>query len=132
MIKVVIDTNVLVSAVLTSQGNEAKVMDLIASGKLSWCLSDPVLGEYQRVLIEKLGFDRLHVQWCFDLAKQGHLVVSSEVLTESPDETDNRFYECAAASCADFIVTGNIRHFKKPYKGTRIVTARQLLEFVGA
>ena len=113
MTKVVIDTNVLVSAILTPQGNEAKVLDLIAAGKLTWCLSDPVLGEYQRVLLEKLGFDPLHVQWCFDLAKDGHLVVSTGVLTESPDETDNRFYECAGASHADFIVTGNARHFKK-------------------
>jgi putative PIN family toxin of toxin-antitoxin system len=109
MIKVVIDTNVLVSAILTPQGNEAKVLDLIAAGKLTWCLSDPVLGEYQRVLLEKLGLDPLHVQWCFNLAKRGNLVVSTGVLTECPDETDNRFYECAAASHADFIVTGNAR-----------------------
>jgi len=86
MTKVVIDTNVLVSAILTPQGNEAKVLDLIATGKLTWCLSDPVLGEYQRVLLEKLGFDPLHVRWCFDLAREGHLVVSTGALTESPYE----------------------------------------------
>jgi putative PIN family toxin of toxin-antitoxin system len=132
MTKVVIDTNVLVSGILTPQGNEANVLDLIAASKLTWCLSEPVLAEYRRVLFEKLGFDPLHVQWCFDLAKDGQLVVSTEVLAESPHETDNRFYECAAAAQADFIVTGNARHFKKPYKNTRIVTARQLLELVGA
>jgi uncharacterized protein len=132
MSKVVIDTNVLVSAILTPQGNEAKALDLIAAGKLVWCLSEPVLAEYSRVLLEKLGFDPLHVQWCFDLAEEGQVVVPTEVLKESPHETDNRFYECAAAAQADFIVTGNARHFKKPYKNTRIVTARRLLELLGA
>ncbi len=132
MTKVVIDTNVLVSAILTPQGNEARVLDLIAAGKLTWCLSEPVLAEYRRVLLRKLGFNPLHVQWSFDLAKEGQLVVATEVLTESPHETDNRFYECAAAAQADYIVTGNTRHFKKPYKNTRIVTARQLLDLAEA
>jgi predicted nucleic acid-binding protein len=42
-----------------------------------------------------------------------------------------RFYECAAAAYADFIVTGNTRHFPKARGKTRIITIRQLLELVG-
>ena len=49
----------------------------------------------------------------------------------SGHEDDNRVYECAAAAKADFIVTENTKHFKTPYKTTRIVNARQLLELLG-
>ena len=45
-------------------------------------------------------------------------------------EADNRFLECAEESQADFLVTGNIRHFPKRWKGTQVVTARQLIELV--
>jgi hypothetical protein len=48
-------------------------------------------------------------------------------LTISDHEDDNRIYECAAAATADYIITENTKHFKKPYKTTRIVSARQLL-----
>ena len=50
----------------------------------------------------------------------------------SGHEEDNRIYECAVAANADYIVTENTKHFKKPYKTTKIVNARQLLEVLKA
>ena len=50
----------------------------------------------------------------------------------SGHEDDNRIYECAVAAKADYIVTENARHFKKPYKTTEIITARQLLKLLDA
>jgi predicted nucleic acid-binding protein len=50
----------------------------------------------------------------------------------SGHEDDNRFYECAAAAKADYIVTENTRHFKRPYKMTKIITARNLLRLLQA
>jgi len=61
------------------------------------------------------------------IAGEATLVRPANRLSESPDESDNRFYECAAAAEADYIVTGNARHFNKPYRTTRIVTVRQFL-----
>jgi len=49
-------------------------------------------------------------------------------ISEDPD--DNRIYECADAALADYIVTGNTKHFKKPYKATKIISARQLVELI--
>jgi uncharacterized protein len=54
MIKVVIDTNVLVSGILKPGGWEAAVLNLIANGELAWCTSEPILNEYRRVLVTKL------------------------------------------------------------------------------
>jgi predicted nucleic acid-binding protein len=50
----------------------------------------------------------------------------------SKHDSDNRFYECADAAQADYIVTGNARHFTKPHKNTRIVSGREFLELIGA
>ena len=48
----------------------------------------------------------------------------------STHEEDNRIYECAVAAKADYIVTENTKHFKRPYKTTKIVNARQLLKLL--
>jgi predicted nucleic acid-binding protein len=48
------------------------------------------------------------------IAEEATLVTPTDRLTESPDEADDRVYECAAVAEADYIVTGNARHFKKP------------------
>ncbi len=48
-------------------------------------------------------------------------------LSACPDEADNRFLECAEAAEADYLVTGNKRHFPARWRGTRVVNARELL-----
>jgi predicted nucleic acid-binding protein len=58
------------------------------------------------------------------------MIAPATTLAVSPDETDNRFLECAEAAGADFLVTGNRRHFPNVWKTTRIVSARELVEFV--
>jgi predicted nucleic acid-binding protein len=60
------------------------------------------------------------------------MVTAAGKLTISEHDSDNRFYECADAVAADYIVTGNLKHFKHPHKNTRIVNARQLLEILTA
>lgn len=130
MIKVVIDTNVLVSGILKPGGWEAAVLNLIAEGKLTWCTSEPILNEYQRVLVAKLRLAALSVQYYLLLAKAGPFFVPEAVLAESPDESDNRFYECAHAARADYLITGNLKDFPSTYGPTKIVNARQFLELL--
>jgi predicted nucleic acid-binding protein len=64
------------------------------------------------------------------LERAGVKVRPSGRLKVSGHEDDNRIYECAAAAKADYIVTENTKHFKTPYKTTKIITARQLLRLV--
>lgn len=54
----------------------------------------------------------------------------TSTLTVSGDEADNRFLECAETAKADYLVTGNIRHFSAAWGRTRVITARQLIELV--
>ena len=66
------------------------------------------------------------------MIRTGSLLVRPvETLTVSPDEPDNGFLECADAAKADYLVTGNLRHFPKEWKTTKVVTARELIHAIG-
>ncbi|MGC9950777.1 MAG: hypothetical protein ABSF64_30800 [Bryobacteraceae bacterium] len=66
------------------------------------------------------------------IESEATMVVPSNRLEISTHDSDNRFYECADAAQADYIVTGNTRHFTKSHKNTKIITGRGLLELVAA
>ena len=130
--RVVLDTNVVVSALLKPQGLEDQVLRLALAGRLLLCLSPAVLAEYAQVLPSpkfKLRPEEITTT-LKQLERVGSLFHPTQALKISSHEADNRFYECAAASQASFLITGNLKHFKKDYKGTRVVNARQLLDLI--
>jgi uncharacterized protein len=57
-------------------------------------------------------------------------IVPERIVAVSPDEPDNRFLECAEAAEADYLVTGNVKHFPKTHKRTEIVTGRRFLNIL--
>ena len=128
--RIVIDTNVLISAAIQPGGPPAQVLELVAGRTVELCASEEVLDEYSEVFgrAKFAGLDPRRVARLIAvIAAEATVVRPANRLAESPDESDNRFYECAAASEADYIVTGNTRHFSKSYRTTKIVTPRQLL-----
>jgi putative PIN family toxin of toxin-antitoxin system len=135
MIRVVIDTSVLVSAVMSPTGPNARLFDFITGKEVRPYLTGDVLEEYDRVFeyerlkhLDKRRIARLRGL----LERTGVKVRPSGRLKISGHDDDNRIYECAAAAKADYIVTENAKHFKKPYKTTKIVNARQLLKLLEA
>ena len=54
----------------------------------------------------------------------------SRPLQITPDPEDNIFLECADAARADYLVTGNPRHFPKFWKKTKVITSREFLSIV--
>lgn len=86
---------------------------------------------FRYVLTKKLGFDAVEVRRLFDLVESSVVAALTEPLRISTHEADNRIYECAAASNADYIVTGNKKHFSVGYRNAQIVNARELLERLG-
>jgi putative PIN family toxin of toxin-antitoxin system len=133
MIGLVVDTNVLVSANLKADGLEAVVVALAFNGKVRMYVSEPILAEYERVLrYPHLRFRPQEVTRIMTLLRESSVVVQPRrIVTVSRDETDNRFVECAEAADADFLVTGNKRHFPKVWEKTRVVNARELLGLIG-
>jgi uncharacterized protein len=106
--RAVIDTNVIVSALLKPQGLEDQVLRLALAGRLLLCTSPAVLAEYARVLLSpkfKLRPEEIGTA-LNNLEKAGRLVHPTETLRIPEDESDNRFYECAAAAQADSSTSG--------------------------
>ena len=133
MIRVVIDTSVLVSAVISPTGPNARLFDVIVSKEIRPYIVDDVLAEYYLVFeFERLEhLDRRRIAWLRGVLERASIKVKRPGrLKISEHEEDNRIYECAVAAKAHYIVTENTRHFKRPYKMTKIVNARQLLEIL--
>ena len=133
MIRVVLDTNVLVSGLLAPLGNEALSLLALHQGLLQPCFSEAILEEYRAVLARpKFGFPEEEVAALMALLLQvGTPMHPGTSTLSSPDPSDSKFLHCAEASQADFLVTGNKRHFPaETYGSTRIVSAGELLEKV--
>ncbi len=130
MIRVVLDTNTIVSAQLKPNGLEATVLLLALRGNISLFVSPPILAEYQRVLYKpRLKFDPRRVEAVLlDIGAASRLVHPTRTLAEATHEADNRFLECAETARADFLITGNKRHFPKDWKVSRIFNAREFME----
>jgi putative PIN family toxin of toxin-antitoxin system len=134
MIGLVLDTNVLVSANLSDEGLESWVVSLALNQKLQLYVSEPILQEYEQVLrYPRLKFETKKVaQFLARLRRGSVLVKPTRTVSASPDEADNRFLECAEAAGADFLVTGNQKHFPKRWKTTEVVNTRELLGRIGS
>ena len=130
LLKTVLDTNIVVSAHLHPDGLPRRVLQLALAHKFQLYISREIFGEYEEVLYrDKFGFDPEKVAKSLQAIKKGAITVSPKRrLSVSRDPDDNRFLECAEAANADYLVTGNKRHFPKTFATTRIVNAREFIE----
>ncbi len=131
MIRAVIDTNVLVSGLLSPAGNEALIVLAIHQGFVRPCLSEPIIAEYAAVLARpKFAFPPEEIEAVLAMLQgTGEIFRPEESPVVSPDPADTKFLHCAQAAMADFIVTGNKRDFPDgPYGPTRVVSAGELLD----
>ena len=130
--RVVLDTNVVVSAHLNAGGWEAFVFDLAVARKLQWYVSPEILVEYQDVLSrKKFRLTPALVEQSLDLIRQSSLLVRPSVEFHiTADESDNKFLECAHEAKADFLVSGNKRHYPKSFANTKILNAKELLQML--
>jgi|SRR5271157_2658698 len=133
MIRVVVDTNVLVSALISPFGNEAQALDAVQKDRLIPCISPNILIEYAEVLARpKFGFARDEINGLMELLKsKGLLCEPTPVSGASPDSGDDDFIACALEAQAKFIVTGNKRHFPAEACGrAKVVSAREIVELL--
>jgi len=113
MTNVVIDTNVLVSAVLSPNGNPAKVLKIVTdSEEKSLYYSSEIIGEYRKVLsYDKLKIGNEEKTRAIDLIQRIGKRINPTVSTITlPDESDRIFYD-TAKECGAILVTGNIKHY---------------------
>ena len=110
--RVVLGTNVLVSALLSPFGKPARVLDLVLAGEVRLIFDDRLLAEYREVLARpKFGFHKEDVQALMDfLVAEGEPVVALPLFVTLPDSDDLPFLEVAVQANAP-LVTGNKVHF---------------------
>jgi uncharacterized protein len=133
MIRAVLDTNILVSALLQPRGLPAHIFLMaIAGTAVQLCVSGEIYAEYEEV-IRRPRFKRSYNEINSALEairEKGLWIRPSSKVHACIDPDDNIFLECAEASQAHYLVTGNSRDFPPSWAGTRIVSARQFLEAV--
>jgi putative PIN family toxin of toxin-antitoxin system len=113
--KVVLDTNVLISSLINPNGNPAKILNLLLAGRLTLLFDNRILFEYIHVLKrEKFGFSDDVITPFIDFIKNEGIYVHAEPLNISfPDIDDKKFYEVFKSGQADYLITGNLIHFPK-------------------
>jgi putative PIN family toxin of toxin-antitoxin system len=113
--KVVIDTNVIVSALMNANGTPAKILALILNGKATILYDNRIIFEYIDVLSRKdFGFDIETINDIINYIRtEGEFVNSEYINIEFIDETDKKFYEAHKSGEAQYLITGNIKHFPK-------------------
>ena len=130
---VVIDTNVLVSALISNHADAATVqlVGRLISGEIVPVYSDEIIREYREVLgRKKFRFEQEMVNYILmAIERYGVIVEPSATGVILPDMKDLPFYEVVMEKREDdaYLVTGNLRHFPvKPF----IVTAREMLNIM--
>jgi putative PIN family toxin of toxin-antitoxin system len=131
-LRLVVDTNVVVSAALRPEGLQRTVVLLALARPVRWYVSDAIMSEYALVLARpELKIRRSLRQRLLQLIRNHtRVVVPSRLPQVATDPADNIFVECADAARADYLITGNQRHFPSFWKNTKVISSRQFLDIV--
>ena len=115
----VLDTNVLVSGLLSSEGPPGRLLDAVLGRRLVLALDDRMEEEYVRVLRRpKFSFDLGRLEAVFALfAWQRRVSATARQGRPAPDAADEKFLEVAAMISDQVLVTGNLRHFPVSCRG---------------
>lgn len=136
--RVVVDTNVLISAVLSPFGLPAELLDRWEIGDFELITSTALLDELRRVLgyahirtLHRLDEEALD-QRVERFRQEATLVEPIERLAVvEQDESDNRFFECAVAGEAQIVVSGD-RHLLNvgEYQGVQVLTPAAFVSYL--
>jgi putative PIN family toxin of toxin-antitoxin system len=131
-LRLVIDTNIVVSAAVKPDGLQRTVLVLAMTKPARLFVSLAILAEYRAVLARpEFKIRRGLRQQLLQLIKNhAQLVRPARVLEVAKDPDDNKFLECADAARVDYLITGNQRHFPVFWKKTKVVTSREFISLV--
>jgi putative PIN family toxin of toxin-antitoxin system len=114
-VKIVLDTNVLISGLLNPNGPPAMVLNLIVNEKVTLLMDSRIYSEYAEVLRRpKFKFKDEWINPLLDFIRmEGEFILPEPCSIEFLDTDDIVFYEIAKSGKAIYLVTGNIKHFPK-------------------
>ena len=120
------------SAALKPDGLQRTVLLLAVTRPARLYVTHAVLAEYREILARPEFKIRkgLRQQLLQLLTNRAHLVEPVRVLQVTKDPDDNKFVECADAARADYLITGNAKHFPRFWKNTKVITSREFISIV--
>jgi uncharacterized protein len=131
-LRLVLDTNIIISAALNPRSLPRTALLVATTKPARLYMSSEIFAEYREVLSRpelriRVGTRNQFLQF---LHNHAHLIQPSRRLNVTADPDDNIFIECADEARADYLITGNLRHFPRFWKKTKIVTSREFLDLV--
>jgi len=139
MLKLALDTNIIISALHKADSDPDLILSLVLDrdSKLATLyLSKDIYQEYEEVLFQNKFsyFSRAKVRNILEKIQETAVWVEPAVPVKvvKVDPADNKFLECALACEADFLITGNIKHFPlRKFHQTKIVSPGNFIELIG-
>ena len=131
MISIVLDTNVLVSAIFNPNGVPAQILEWVLNGEIGIIIDNRILSEYTSVLERpQFEFALPRTVAILDvISRYGKNVEGKPLTQQLPDSSDEPFLEVALSAQADYIITGNLRHFPaEKREGIKVVSPREFRE----
>lgn len=130
--KVVMDTNVLVSGIINPAGSPGKLIDYVVTGRLMLVVDDRILDEYGDVLRRpelQTYFSRADTEAILDyLEHHAERISCSHSVQGLPDPDDAPFLEVAQAAKVP-LITGNAKHFPLSLRsGCRVLSPKTFIE----
>ena len=136
MIRVVMDTNVIVSSLLIREGNPALIFKMFLLGKIKNSITSEILDEIKEV------FERQKITKRMSLVERDFILnaleefsekinprIKLEEITEDPD--DNKILECAVAGAVEYIISGDDHLLKrKEFRGIKIVSPAEFVKLM--
>lgn len=131
--KIVLDTNVIVSAFLSPHSKPAKILRLVIQNEIKIIVNEAILSEYHEVLTRPVF--KLNTNNVLTILKllraKGLKAPALAKSIQLPDSSDEPFVEAAIACHADALVTGNLKHFpKEKCHGLNILLPAEFLKVV--
>ncbi len=129
-VKVVLDTNTYISAILFG-GKPEKIRKLSKEGKIELLVSEAIIAEVAEILRKKFNWESWQISQMIDeIRETATLVIPNQTLSIiKKDEDDNRILECAVEGKAHYIISGDKRHLLplKEYQGINILSPAEFL-----
>ena len=132
--RIVLDTNVLVSGFLSLHGSPGALLRSVLAGSITLCFDERILAEYREVLTRgRLALDGERVDAVLEFIEaNGESVLAEALGVALPGAADTMFVEVASAAGADCLVTGNRKHFPAEHVGDlRVLVPREFVDVHG-
>jgi putative PIN family toxin of toxin-antitoxin system len=135
-LKVVLDTNIIVSAAISEEGNPAKVFELLLLEEITNYTTDQIIEEIKKVMARPKITQKLSmVEVSFivnNFERFSKKVTTTKTINEIKDDPDdNKFLECAVAASAEYIITGDEHLLKiRKFREIKILSPAEFIEML--